>query len=202
MGLITVGTEEEFNKAVAPSDESVVIGFFGSFSAVSKKAETTFRQFSTENPAQSIVYVDVAALKGIHKRYGVTSVPTVISVTGEGEVMQKVVGEHDAAYYERAFLDHSQLARRNGEEGRKLPHVTVYVSDSCPWCTRVKSYLRKRRVPFSEINVSRDPSAARNLQALTGQTGVPQLDIEGRYIVGFDKNRIDELLGLPSEATA
>ncbi|NOZ02594.1 MAG: thioredoxin family protein [Deltaproteobacteria bacterium] len=196
MSLIAVRSEEEFDRVVAPSKDPVVVGFFGSFSTASKRAETTFREFSRENPQQPVMLVDVGRIKGIHKRFGVSSVPTVISVTGSGEVVQKVIGEQDASYYERAFLDHAQVMRRDGEDGPRFPPITVYVSDTCSWCTRVKAYLRKQRVPFHEVNVSRDPSAASALTAKTGQMGVPQLDIGGKYVVGFDKARIDDLLGL------
>jgi len=75
-------------------------------------------------------------------------------------------------------------------------NVTVYTGASCPWCTRVKNYLRQHGVNFREIDISRDQQAAMRLVAKTGQTGVPQLDINGHYVVGFDQARIDALLGL------
>jgi glutaredoxin-like YruB-family protein len=74
--------------------------------------------------------------------------------------------------------------------------VIVYTTDVCPWCTRVKAYLRQNAIPFREINVQRDQSAARRMVERSGQQGVPQLDIDGRVVVGFDKTRIDSLLGI------
>lgn len=77
------------------------------------------------------------------------------------------------------------------------PHrVLVFTTPTCSWCTRVKSYLAQRRVPFREVDVSRDSSAARDLVRRTGQMGVPVVEIDGRPIVGFDKPKIDRLLGL------
>jgi glutaredoxin-like YruB-family protein len=77
------------------------------------------------------------------------------------------------------------------------PHrVLVFTTPTCPWCNRAKSYLRTRGVPFREIDVSRDASAARGLVRRTGQMGVPVIEIDGRPIVGFDQGRIDGLLGL------
>ncbi len=196
MSLMTVESVEEFDRVLTREDQPVVVGFFGRFSDASRRAEKTFRRFGEEHPEQPVLLVDVGAVKGLHTRFDVHSVPTVISVTGDGDVVQKVIGEQDASLYERAFLDHAGAARRDGQEEPRFPSVTVYVSDSCPWCTRAKSYLRKQRVPFREVNVSRDPSAASALVAKTGRQGVPQLDIGGRYVVGFDQARIDELLGL------
>jgi glutaredoxin len=51
-------------------------------------------------------------------------------------------------------------------------------------------------VPFKEVNVERDPEAARDIARKTGQTGVPVIKIGNRWIVGFDKQRIEKELGL------
>jgi glutaredoxin-like YruB-family protein len=78
----------------------------------------------------------------------------------------------------------------------RQPRVLVFTTQTCPWCVRVKQYLRERQVPFREIDVSRSASAARDLVRKTGQTGVPVVEIDGRPIVGFDRGRIDKALGL------
>ncbi len=77
------------------------------------------------------------------------------------------------------------------------PHrVILFTTPTCSWCRRAKSYLRERRVSFREVDVSRDPVAARDLIRRTGQTGVPVIEIDGRPIVGFDRPQVDRLLGL------
>lgn len=79
------------------------------------------------------------------------------------------------------------------------PRVLVFTTQTCPWCVRVKRYLRERQVQFKEIDVSRSASAARDLMRKTGQTGVPVVEIDGKPIVGFDRARIDTLLGLDKQ---
>jgi glutaredoxin-like YruB-family protein len=74
--------------------------------------------------------------------------------------------------------------------------VIVYSSPTCVWCMRAKTYLRTRGVPFRDVDVSRDPAAARNLVRRTGQMGVPVIEVDGRPIVGFDQAQIDSALGL------
>ncbi len=74
--------------------------------------------------------------------------------------------------------------------------VLVFTTPSCPWCKRAKSYLRDKSIPFREVDVSRDPAAARDLIRRSGQMGVPVVEIDGRPVIGFDKARIDSLLGL------
>lgn len=194
MSLVVIQDIAEFDSIVENNEETVIAGFFGEFSSVSRATEEAFRKFAADSKAQS-VFVDVGVLKGIHKRYGVSSVPTVISIAN-GKVVQKIVGKQDEDYYYNAFQSRDTDFNTAGEKKPGFPPVTVWVGDSCVWCTRVKTYLRKNRVPFREVNVSRDPSGASALQARTGQVGVPQLSVGGRYIVGFDKAKIDEYLGL------
>jgi glutaredoxin-like YruB-family protein len=76
--------------------------------------------------------------------------------------------------------------------------VIVFSSPTCVWCMRAKTYLRTRGVPFRDVDVSRDPAAARNLVRRTGQMGVPVIEIDGRPIVGFDQAQIDSALSLPA----
>lgn len=77
------------------------------------------------------------------------------------------------------------------------PHrVVVFTTPTCSWCNRLKAYLRERQIGFREVDVSRDRAAARDLVRRTGQMGVPVIEIDGRPVVGFDKPRIDALLGL------
>ena len=54
--------------------------------------------------------------------------------------------------------------------------------------------LPREGVSFKEINVERDPAAARDLVRKTGQGGVPVIKIGNAWIVGFDKGRIDKEL--------
>ncbi len=82
------------------------------------------------------------------------------------------------------------------KERKKQPRVLLFTTPTCPWCRRAKQYFRQHGVRFKEIDVTRDPSAARDLVRWTGQTGVPVIRIGSKFIVGFDKAKIDKLLGL------
>ena len=75
-----------------------------------------------------------------------------------------------------------------------MPKVIVFSTPTCSWCRRAKRYFREKGVSFKEINVERDPDAARDLVRKTGQSGVPVIRIGGAWIVGFDKDRIDREL--------
>ncbi|WP_012749263.1 glutaredoxin family protein [Geobacillus sp. E263] len=75
-----------------------------------------------------------------------------------------------------------------------MKRVTVYTTTTCPYCVMVKNFLREQDVPFEEVNVQRDPVAARKLVETTGQVGVPQIEIDGQWVIGFDPDAIMQLL--------
>ena len=74
-----------------------------------------------------------------------------------------------------------------------MSKVTVYTSNTCPYCTMAKDYLKDREVACEEKNVQTDKEARQELMAM-GYTGVPVICVDDEQIVGFDKARLDELL--------
>lgn len=76
------------------------------------------------------------------------------------------------------------------------PRVIVFSTPNCPYCNMAKRYLRERGIRFRDVDVSRDPAAARDMVRRSGQQGVPVIDINGKIVVGFDRARINQLLGL------
>ena len=75
-----------------------------------------------------------------------------------------------------------------------MPRVVMFSTPTCSWCRRAKKYFKEQGVPFKEINIERDPEAARDVARKTGQTGVPVIKIGNRWIVGFDRERIEKEL--------
>lgn len=76
------------------------------------------------------------------------------------------------------------------------PRVIVFSTPNCPYCNMAKRYLRERGIRFRDVDVSRDPAAARDMVRRSGQQGVPVIDINGKIVVGFDRARMNQLLGL------
>ncbi len=72
--------------------------------------------------------------------------------------------------------------------------VTVYFTQTCPWCDRVKDYLHKNGVPFEEKDVARDYEAAMEMIKRSGQQGVPVIATESDVIVGFDQARLAKIV--------
>lgn len=72
--------------------------------------------------------------------------------------------------------------------------VTVYSTPTCSWCFAVKEYLLSRNVAFDEVDVASDMQRARELVERTGQYGVPVIEIDGEFVIGFDRPRLEQLL--------
>ncbi|NBG87417.1 glutaredoxin family protein [Isachenkonia alkalipeptolytica] len=73
--------------------------------------------------------------------------------------------------------------------------VVIYTSNTCPHCHTAKDYLIENNVEFEERNVQKSPDARKELMD-KGIMAVPVIQIEEELITGFDKDRVDELLGL------
>jgi len=74
--------------------------------------------------------------------------------------------------------------------------VKVYSTPTCPWCIRIKQFLKDNNITFEDIDVSNNQQAAEEMVQKSGQMGVPVLDIAGEIIIGFDKDKIKTALGL------
>lgn len=74
--------------------------------------------------------------------------------------------------------------------------VVVYSTPTCPYCNMAKDYFKEKNVDFVDYNVGADQAKAQEMIRKSGQMGVPVLDINGTIIVGFDRPRINEALGL------
>ncbi len=72
--------------------------------------------------------------------------------------------------------------------------IKVYSTPTCPYCHLVKEYLKEKGVEFEDIDVSQNESALQELVQKTGAMAVPVIDIDGEIVIGFDKEKIDQLL--------
>ncbi|KRG14744.1 glutaredoxin family protein [Lederbergia galactosidilytica] len=75
-----------------------------------------------------------------------------------------------------------------------MNQITVYTTSTCPYCDMMKNFLKEKEIPFKEVNIQQDPIAANRLVQTTGQMGVPQTEINGQWVLGFDPNRVMQLL--------
>ena len=72
--------------------------------------------------------------------------------------------------------------------------IILFTTPTCIWCKKIKQYLKHKGHTFKEVDVTRNNKTLRDMVRRSGKTGVPQVWINNRPVVGFDKRLIDKLL--------
>jgi glutaredoxin-like YruB-family protein len=167
------------------------------FKKGSEQSDCAFLNISeSAKQAQGIdlFYADVSKTRDIHIRFNITTAPALLEFE-TGVFKNLIKGCNDMAYYKALFDDAIYLAETKNDK-KPQKRVTVYSTPTCSWCNTLKSYLKLHKVRYADIDISRDKRAADELVKRSGQMGVPQTDINGEIIVGFNKARINELLNI------
>jgi len=72
--------------------------------------------------------------------------------------------------------------------------VKIYSTSTCPYCHMAKEYLKEKGIKFKEFNVAKNDKAREEMIKKSSQMGVPVLEINGKIIVGFDRQEIEKAL--------
>ena len=74
--------------------------------------------------------------------------------------------------------------------------VIIYTTPTCVYCKMAKEFFKKNDVEFEEKDAVASDEAREEAIQKSGQMGVPVIDVNGQIVVGFDKNKLSELLGI------
>lgn len=72
--------------------------------------------------------------------------------------------------------------------------IKIYSMPTCSWCQKTKKYLDSLNIDYTDIDVSTDIQGREEMINISHQQSVPVIDIDGNVIIGFQKEKIDELL--------
>ena len=75
-----------------------------------------------------------------------------------------------------------------------MPRIRLVTTPICPYCFSLKKFLEEKGVEVEEIDVTKNEIAMEEMINETQQTTVPVLDIDGEFVVGFDREKICKLL--------
>jgi glutaredoxin-like YruB-family protein len=76
------------------------------------------------------------------------------------------------------------------------PQVTIYSTPTCHFCHEAKDFFMANHVQYTDYNVATDLPKRQEMIQKSGQMGVPVIDVGGEIVVGFDQDRLKELLDL------
>ncbi|OGZ04804.1 MAG: NrdH-redoxin [Candidatus Lloydbacteria bacterium RIFCSPHIGHO2_01_FULL_49_22] len=77
-----------------------------------------------------------------------------------------------------------------------MKSVQIYSTESCGYCKLAKEFFQKNNVEFQEFDVGKDLAKRQEMIEKSGQMGVPVIIIDKDIIVGFNKSKLQELLGI------
>jgi len=73
--------------------------------------------------------------------------------------------------------------------------VILYKADWCYWCHVAEDFLRRNKVEFEARDVDEEKNAQEAMKK-SGQAGIPVIDVDGQIVVGFNEEKLKELLKL------
>jgi glutaredoxin 3 len=77
--------------------------------------------------------------------------------------------------------------------------VTLYTTNTCPYCRSAKSLLAGKGVAIKEINIQTEPGRLEEMLERSGRRSVPQIFIGDTHVGGFDDlAKLDRQGGLMS----
>jgi glutaredoxin-like YruB-family protein len=85
-------------------------------------------------------------------------------------------------------------AKKKAKESA-MSSVELYATHACVYCQRIREALTERNVDFVEYNVEDDAGARERMIRLSRHTTVPTVVVGDEVMVGFDPERLRELLG-------
>ncbi len=75
-----------------------------------------------------------------------------------------------------------------------MAKVKIYSTPTCSYCNAAKSFFKEENIEYKEVDVSKDQEAAKEMVEKSGQMGVPVIIIGNETLVGFDREKVEELI--------
>ena len=75
-----------------------------------------------------------------------------------------------------------------------MADVKIYTTPTCHYCHMAKEYFTEKGITYQEYDVSKDSAAREEMVEKSGQMGVPVILIDGNMIIGFDRDKVEQLL--------
>lgn len=77
-----------------------------------------------------------------------------------------------------------------------MKHIAIYTTPQCVYCQKAKIFFNERNIAFTEYDVAANATRRQEMLDRSGQMTVPVIDINGAIVVGFDRLKVKELLGI------
>lgn len=109
-------------------------------------------------------------------------------------------GRYQVRKATRTWFDGQVDQAKPAPPEQKAEDVVIYKAAWCGVCKSAAGFLKQKHVPFIEKDIEKDPAAAAEMQRKASAkglrpTGVPVIDYHGELLLGFDQQRLSQLIG-------
>jgi glutaredoxin-like YruB-family protein len=131
---------------------------------------------------------------GKFKRPVATEIRPYTSFYPAEEYHQDYDKKNPARYHEYKTMSgrESYIAKTWGMTGKK---VRLYSTPGCHNCHMTREFLRSKNIDFEDINIADNEEARNWLIQKSGYIGTPVIQIGDQFVFGFDRKKIESLLG-------
>lgn len=77
-----------------------------------------------------------------------------------------------------------------------MANVIIYTTPTCVYCRAAKEFFKEHNVAYEEKDVAKDEQARETMVKKSGMMAVPVIDINGEIVIGFDRAKVSQLLGI------
>lgn len=77
-----------------------------------------------------------------------------------------------------------------------MKKITIYSTDTCHFCNLAKDFFKAQNLEYTEYNVGTNMEKRQEMMELTHQLGVPVIRIDDTVLVGFQEQKVAEMLGI------
>jgi glutaredoxin 3 len=77
-----------------------------------------------------------------------------------------------------------------------MQNVLIYSTPTCHFCHMAKDFFKANNIAFTDYNVAADQEKRKEMLDKSGQLGVPVIQIGNELVIGFNKPKVAQLLGL------
>lgn len=74
-------------------------------------------------------------------------------------------------------------------------NVEIYSTPTCHFCVMAKAYFKENEIEYTEYNVAEDSTKRQEMIEMTGQMGVPVIKVGNDVMVGFNEDKVKDMLG-------
>jgi glutaredoxin len=126
-----------------------------------------------------------------------------LKARAQAELNERKSAVTTVANLEKTLMAAAAEAKKRGNAGEAAPSrsgdVIVYSTAWCGYCRKAKAWLKKKGISYTEKDIEKDPDAAAELASKASAAGVqpngvPVIDARGTLVLGFDEQRLDQLL--------